>query len=276
MAERRNREPHRMLLTGSTGKIGAPTAEALEQAGYMVVGFDADAGDDVRDSAALDERMRGCAAVAHLAAIPDDDLAPPHEIIDTNVFGTWAVLAAAERTGVDRVVVFSSIQATGLYAGEGRAPDYLPLDEDHATYALSPYSVSKLVGEEMCRAFSNATGIPTVCLRPPFVVAEEEIADLRQQFSRQEKADWRERTWCHVRDVADAVVCALRADTSGSVVLFLSADDVAGYTPAVELAQAAGAPWHGADDRFASLVDASRAKDVLGWRPRYRWPREER
>lgn len=270
----RNSEPPRVLVTGHTGKIGAPAAGALEAAGFTVVGFDAADGDDVRDTAALDERLRGCRYVTHLAAIPNDEDGAAHEIIDTNVFGTWAVLHAAGRAGVERVVSFSSIQATGLYEDDAPPPDYLPLDEGHRSYARSAYSVSKLLGEDMCRGFTNATRIASVCIRPPFVVAPEEIHDLRRDFAGQDAPDWRQRAWCDVRDVAAAVVAALQAPLDGHDVVFVSADDVAGDTPTAELAQAAGAPWRGATDTFAALVDAGRARQRLGWHPRHVWPRD--
>lgn len=263
----------RVLVTGHTGKIGAPTAAAIAAAGYETVGFDAAFGDDVREVGVLAERIEGCRLVVHLAAIPNDEDGAPHEIIDTNVFGTWAVLSAAERAGVERVVAFSSIQATGLYEDGARPPDYLPLDESHTSYARSAYSVSKLLCEDMCRAFTTATGIPTVCLRPPLVVAPDEFGYWREQHARTPEPDWRLHAWCDVRDAASAAVAALQAPVAGHLVAFVAADDVAGELPSKEVARAAGAPWRGDDDPWAGLVDAGRAKSALGWRPRHRWPR---
>lgn len=269
----RKSKPRAVLVTGYTGKIGAATAVALEERGFEVIGFDADAGDDIRDASALEQRLASCRYVAHLAAIPDDDQGTAREIIDTNVFGSWSVLYAAGRARIEQLVAFSSIQATGLYEDGAPAPEYLPLDESHRSFARSAYSVSKLLGEDMCRGFTNATGIPTLCLRPPFVVSPEEIPDLQLLFAAQAQPDWRQRAWCDVRDVAAAVADALEASLHGHSVAFLSADDVAGDTPTVALAEAVGAPWRGGEGDFEPLIDAARAKELLGWQPRYRWPR---
>jgi UDP-glucose 4-epimerase len=262
----------RVLLTGHEGKIGRPTALALAEAGYDVVGYDIASGDDVRDGDALLEAARGCRYVVHLAAIPRDGLAPPGEVIDINVYGTWNVLAAADACDAERVVVASSIQALGV--SETKAPDYLPLDDDHPSYARSAYAVSKRLVEEMCRAFTAARGISTVCLRPVWVIAPEELEDVRSVLERLDA--WGYRMWVDVRDVASAVVCALECPDPGHVAVLLAAADVAGDRPSQGAAAELGVPWRGGSfdgHPFRSLVDTRRARQALGWEPRYAWPR---
>jgi nucleoside-diphosphate-sugar epimerase len=262
----------RVLLTGHEGKIGRPTAVALARAGYEVIGYDIASGDDVRDGAALREAVRGCRYVIHLAAIPRDALGTPEEIIDINVFGTWNVLAAADECDVERVVVASSIQALGV--SESRPPDYLPLDDDHPSYARSAYAVSKRLVEEMCRAFTAARGISTVCVRPVWVIAPDELEDVRSVLDQLDS--WGYRMWVDVRDVASAVVCALECPDPRHVAVLLAAEDVAGDRPSREAATELGVQWRGGSpdgDPFRSLVDTRRAREVLGWEPRHAWPR---
>ncbi|MDZ8240137.1 MAG: NAD-dependent epimerase/dehydratase family protein [Nostoc sp. ChiQUE01a] len=66
------------------------------------------------------------------------------------------ISSAAAQAKVKRVVFFSSVDALGIFKGE-RKPDYLPLDDNHPCYPTTPYAVSKRLGEEMCRYFTNST-----------------------------------------------------------------------------------------------------------------------
>jgi nucleoside-diphosphate-sugar epimerase len=262
----------RVLLTGHEGKIGRPAARALADAGYDVVGFDIASGGDVRDGAALREAAQGCRYVVHLAAIPRDALGTPEEIMDVNVYGTWNVLAAADACDAARVVVASSIQALGV--SETRPPDYLPLDDDHPSYARSAYAVSKRLVEEMCRAFTAARGITTVCVRPVWVIAPEELDDVRSVIEQLDS--WGYRMWVDVRDVASALVCALECPDPRHIAVLLAADDVAGDRPSREAVADLGVPWRGRPldgDPFRSLVDTRRAREALGWEPHHVWPR---
>jgi UDP-glucose 4-epimerase len=265
----------RVLLTGNEGKIGRPTELALAEAGYEVIGFDIASGGDVRDGPALVEAARGCRFVVHLAAIPRDSLGTPEKIMDVNVYGTWNVLAAADECDVERVVVASSIHALGV--SETRAPDYLPLDDDHPSYARSAYAVSKRLVEEMCRAFTAACGITTICIRPVWVIAPDELEDVRVVL--EELESWGYRMWVDVRDVASAIVCALECPDPKHIAVLLASDDVAGDRPSGDAAAELGVPWRGAavdGDPFHSLVDTTKAREVLGWEPRHRWPRAPR
>lgn len=244
-----------VLLTGHRGKIGAAAETALSAAGHPVIGFDIADGDDVRDLEPLVARGQGASTIVHLAAIPNDD-APAQQVLDTNVFGTWAVLAAAQRLEVERVVVASSIHATGLFE-DGRLPDYLPLDEQHPSYARSAYSTSKLFAEAACASFTRATGVPTICLRPPLVLEPGEAPP--------RELDWRWRSWCDVRDVADAVVRSLHAPLDGHHVVFVASERVLGDVSAADVAAELGVEWRGG----TSLIDTRAARRLLQWEPRF-------
>ena len=86
-----------------------------------------------------------------------------------NVLGTWHVLLAAEAAGVGRVVYFSSGQVFGIAEGE-RLPDYFPVDDAHPRRAMRPYGLSKCLAEDLCAGFTARTGIPSVSLRPAWVL----------------------------------------------------------------------------------------------------------
>jgi nucleoside-diphosphate-sugar epimerase len=269
-----------VLVTGSGGFIGMVVAAHLRLRGYQVVPYDAQDGDDVRDLPALRRAMRGCEAVVHMAALADDDAGPPEDIMAVNVLGTWHVLQAARELDVKRVVSFSSMQVMGTANGY-RRPDYLPVDDDHPLRPSHPYGISKQLGEEMCEDFTSASGIPTVCLRPVMVCDERIYAAVASARARDASAEW-EPFWefgayVDVRDVAAAVELALGRPLSGHSRLLLSAADAWTSAPSRDMARRImpDVPWRGGPeyeaDPYRALVDASRASQLLGWKPRYRW-----
>jgi nucleoside-diphosphate-sugar epimerase len=75
-----------------------------------------------------------------------------------NVAGTVAVLDAAQRAGVRRVVLASS---SSVYGGA----DQVPTPESAPMRPRSPYAVTKLAGEHYARVFWELHGLETVCLR---------------------------------------------------------------------------------------------------------------
>ena len=156
--------PLRILVTGDQGRIGIAVRERLEADGDEVVGFDAAAGDDILDAAAVRRVARGADSIVHLAGLVDDKA---EEIMSVNLLGTWHVLLAAADAGVSRVVYTSSGKALGLLE---REPAYLPVDDAHPGLPSRPYGLSKWLAEQLCESFTNATAIPTICLRPVLVL----------------------------------------------------------------------------------------------------------
>jgi UDP-glucose 4-epimerase len=103
---------------------------------------------DIRDRSALDEAVRGCEIVFHLAAqssvmgaIQDAEYS-----CATNVLGTFQVLQAARHAGVKRVVFTSSREVYG-------EPENVPVPETASLQPKNPYGASKAAGEMYCRVF---------------------------------------------------------------------------------------------------------------------------
>lgn len=231
-----------VLLTGSSGQVGSALLPALQEAGWDVTTFDIADGQDVRDILAVGDAVRGCNAVVHAAAIAHDSSGTPAGIMATNVLGTWHVLMAAEAAGVERVVVFSSAQVFGYAEGEnGGEPLYRPVDDQHPRRAARPYGLSKRLLEDMCEAWTQRTGTPTVVLRPVLVLTDETLAHWSEDEAEL-------GAYVHVDDVASAVVCSLRASLD--------------------------------DERHVRLTlcgpgdyDTSAAARAIGWRATRGWPR---
>src|SRR3954447_25090807 len=165
------------LVTGGAGVIGSHIVERLLAAGQDVRVLDnlstghrsnlsRVSGEvelltrDLRDLPSVQQAMRGCSAVVHLAALPSvprsiHDAAATHH---ANATGTLNVLLAARDAGVSRVVFASSSSVYGAAAG-------LPKRESLTPLPISPYAVSKLAAEHYCRSFFEVFGLETVALR---------------------------------------------------------------------------------------------------------------
>jgi len=175
MTPARTGEP--VLVTGGAGFIGSHLADALVAAGNRVRVLDnfttgrrenlAHLGGsvevveaDLRDPAACREACAGVSLVFHQAALGSvpRSMEDPATSIAVNVTGTANVFAAARDAGVRRVVYASSSSVYG-------DSDRLPKREGEEGEPLSPYALSKVMGEELARAFGRCFGLETVGLR---------------------------------------------------------------------------------------------------------------
>jgi UDP-glucose 4-epimerase len=164
------------LVTGGAGFIGSHVAAALLARGDKVrildnfstgrwenlsalAGADVIEG-DVRSYHTVREAVDGVHFVLHQAALPSvpRSIRDPITSNDVNVVGTLNVLNASRDAKVARLVYASS---SSIY---GRNPE-LPKREDMMPLPISPYAVSKLAGENYCRAFTDMYGFETVVLR---------------------------------------------------------------------------------------------------------------
>ena len=114
----------------------------------------------VLDPCAIEEAFQGVSHVLHLAAIASvqRSVEAPLRCHQVNTEGTLRVLLAAREHGVRRVVLASS---SAVY---GDAPG-LPKRESMQPDPLSPYALTKQVGEVYGRIFSSIMGLGVVSLR---------------------------------------------------------------------------------------------------------------
>jgi nucleoside-diphosphate-sugar epimerase len=254
---------------------------ALALVGHEAVGIDLVAGHDVRDIADIERMSRGCDAVVRLAAVDepveDPDLAEfgpvttgtDAQVFETNVLGMVNVLRAVELHGLRRVVAMSSADVLGCFGGRGR-PAYLPLDDRYPTRPDGLYGLSKWLAEQMCAAVTAATGICTVCLRPPGVFNEEIYAVVRR--ARRDNPEfewspiWEYGAFVDVRDLAAAVERAMTAPLTGHHRLLLCAADISSAEHSARVLADRILPdveWRGGpeyeDDPFRALVETAGA-----------------
>ena len=165
------------LVTGGAGFIGSHIAERLVRDGHTVrvlddfssgkeTNLDSFRKDieiingDIRDADLVKRATRGVEIVFHEAALGS----VPRSVVDplttheVNMTGTLNVFLAARDAGVKRVVYASS---SSIY---GETP-VLPKREDMIPQPLSPYALSKLVGEHYASVFKQIYGFEIVSLR---------------------------------------------------------------------------------------------------------------
>jgi len=238
---------------------------------------------DIRNVLDIRRAVAGVDAVVHLAAIAHDRRGGDDEVFASNVQGTWNVLLACRESAVPRVVYMSSINSLGNFGGH-RPSAYLPIDDAYAHHPQTPYQMSKHLAEELCRAFSDAYGLTTLCLRPVFVAFPETYARWREYRGPWRKEWGKGDYWAYVdvRDVCEAVARSLRVEGVAHEAFILAAPDTTIEVPTAELVAEfyPDTPWtvdraeYLAEDPFRSLLDCSHAERVLGWKPARSWRRD--
>jgi len=172
------------LVTGAAGFIGSHLTEALLAKDAEVIGIDAlCANYDIRfkrenlsslekkkgfsliegdiNDLDLDGILEGVDYVFHLAAwagVRDSWDSLFDSYVDANIRATQRLCEAARNKGVRRFVYASSSSVYG-------ETQQLPMSETHPTCPVSPYGVTKLSGEALCRLYRSNFGLPVVALR---------------------------------------------------------------------------------------------------------------
>lgn len=289
----------RVLVTGAAGLLGRFVVDELLQHGYEVRGFDRRRGHadiewhvgDVTDAAAVCKAVRGARSVLHIAAIPNIWSGDGATIMRVNTLGTYNVFAAAEGEGIGRVVFCSSDSVIGYTVREGKMlpPRYAPVDLAHPLLATDPYAVSKVLGEDLARAYA-LRGMSVLALRTVFVAYPEMAAEIVARA--RDPANYRGPAaggpssagggplHHHIdpRDLAVAFRLALELPMrSGEFDQFFLAADVTLYPePTVErLHRLHGGSVEIRDpglyqrNPFAPLYDLTHAADRLGFNPQF-------
>jgi UDP-glucose 4-epimerase len=247
-----------------------------------LAGVDAELAEgDIRDAPALDAAVAGMQAVIHLAAAGSvvASVEDPVTNFDVNVLGTFRVLDAARRAGVERTVQAST---GGALIGDATPP----VDESSLPKPISPYGASKLAGEGYAHAFAKAYGLRTVALRFANVYGpwSERKRGAMTMFFRAIQAGEQiviygdgsaSRDYTHVDDISRALELALERDVPGGTVLHIASGV---ETTVSELASlccaAAGVPDHPVEYRPKRAGEVDRnfasydlAQKMLGYAP---------
>ncbi|MCW2500032.1 MAG: epimerase [Frankiales bacterium] len=280
----------RVLVTGSQGKVGRFTCEALVAAGHEVTGVDVARPTydrplpgswhyqqaDLTSAGDAYAVVRGADAVVHCAAIPEPTANPPHTVFSNNLMSTFNMLEAAVRLGVTRFVNVSSETVPGYFFPERPVlPVYVPVDEEHPIAPQDPYALSKHFGEQLMDAAVRRSDIRCISIRPSWVQTPDNYArnlgPLLRDHSETSAGLW---SYIDVEDLADAMVLAVDSGLPGHEVFYIaSPDNVGGRDFAAAMHEHYGdavavRPLSRLD---ASGISCAKAERLLGYRPTRSW-----
>jgi nucleoside-diphosphate-sugar epimerase len=288
------------LVTGAAGFIGSHLCEALLEAGHDVEGLDAfipyypravkesnlasaraqprfrfHALDLRHDK--LDHVVAGAEVVFHLAAMPGLSRSwTDFELYEScNVLATRRLLEAIVLRGKPRRLVYGSTSSVyGRFASG---------DESLPTKPISPYGVTKLAAEHLCRAYSEAHGLPVVVLRYFSVYGPRQRPDMGyHQFIQAMLAGeqvvvtgdgLQVRGNTYVSDCVAATMAAVQAN-AGEIYNVGGGETATVWDILHRLESLAGRPAvvrrepaRPGDQRY-TFADTARLRSHLGWEPR--------
>ncbi len=287
------------LVTGAAGFIGSHLCERLLNRGHAVVGVDAfipyyprTAKEanlaavlgqrdftfhalDLRHDA-LDGLLDGVAAVFHLAAMPGLAMSwTDFALYQTcNLTATQRLLEAARgRAELHRFIYASTSSVYGRFSSGDEAIPVRP---------ISPYGVTKLAAENLCRAFAEEYGLPLVTLRYFSVYGPRQRPDMGYHrfiaalLNKQPVTVYGDglqvRGNTYVADCVEATAAALEAPV-GEVYNVGGGEAVTVWEVLRKLETITGRqadvrqePVRAGDQRY-TFADTTRITRHLGWRP---------
>lgn len=169
--------PAYALVTGGAGFIGSHIVEALVAKGVRVRVLDnLSSGNldnlatvknniefmhgDIRDATTCKQATAGVSYIFHTAALVSvpGSIENPKRCHQINVIGTQTLLDAAAAQPIPPSIVFSSSSA--VYGIRDT-----PCSESDRLNPCSPYAESKVLGEQLCKSYSETTNTPCVSFR---------------------------------------------------------------------------------------------------------------
>ncbi|MCU1355076.1 MAG: galE1 [Acidimicrobiales bacterium] len=288
------------VVTGAAGFVGSALAHRLLADGATVLGIDSLTkayeverkvaniesltGDehfklfyaDLLDTD-LEAILDGADVVFHLAG--QASVAPSWgssfgDYARNNVETTQTLLEACTRVGVQRVVYASSSSVYGNAVT-------VPTPETVLPQPVSPYGVTKLAAEHLCRAYTLERGLPTTSLRLFTVYGPNQRPDMCFHKLCEAVVDQRPftvngdgsatRDFTYVDDIVDAFVRA--ADCGWNGVMNIGGGNSVSLSQVLDTMTALGGPidiTYGPakpGDARDTSADVSLAGSVLGYRP---------
>jgi dihydroflavonol-4-reductase len=173
------------FVTGATGFVGSHVARVLAEQGAdlrLLIRSGSDLANlqglkadrvvgDLRDPASIEKAMAGCDVVFHVAADYRLWVRDPEQMYRANVEGTRAILDAARKNGVRRVVYTSSVATMGFTSNGRPADEDSPVSLDHM---IGHYKRSKFMAEQVAIDVGRG-GMDVVVVNPSTPVGAQDI-----------------------------------------------------------------------------------------------------
>jgi len=225
----------KIFITGGCGFIGSHLIERLVKEGYQLRIFDnlhrnavqyTNVLDnpnvefikgDITDQKHLEDAMKGCDMVIHMAAIAGVSSYHkfPAKTVQVNLIGTFYVLEALKKNNIKRFIDMSTSEVFGTEVIEANENSYLRIGPPHDK--RWSYAVSKIAGEQMIYRYSEEYNWDVTIVRPfniygPRQVGEGAISNFCRWAIDGEnlKIDGigcSIRSWCYITDFIEALMC---------------------------------------------------------------------
>jgi len=288
----------RVFFTGGSGKAGKWAIRHLMAQGHHVVNVDqvpsgldcpellidlCDAGQVIGamsqfvDTSELDAGtgIPVYDAVVHFAAIPRVMIGTDAECFRQNTLTTYNVIEAATKLGIRKVIFASSETTYAVCFAHGELkPDFVPIDETHATVPHDSYAMSKVCNEMTARSFQARTGADVYGLRINNVIEPHEYADMFPNFIK-DPALRRRNIFAYIdaRDLGHMVDCCLRTDGLGYEVFNVSNDDTSVDITSDQVIERfyQGVEVRGKMGLNETFFSNKKAKNLVGFKPAHSW-----
>ena len=288
----------RVFFTGGSGKAGKWAIRHLMAQGHHVVNVDqvpsgldcpellidlCDSGQVIGamsqfvDTSELDAGtgIPVYDAVVHFAAIPRVMIGTDAECFRQNTLTTYNVIEAATKLGIRKVIFASSETTYAVCFAHGELkPDFVPIDETHATVPHDSYAMSKVCNEMTARSFQARTGADVYGLRINNVIEPHEYADMFPNFIK-DPALRRRNIFAYIdaRDLGHMVDCCLRTDGLGYEVFNVSNDDTSVDITSDQVIERfyQGVEVRGKMGLNETFFSNKKAKNLVGFKPAHSW-----
>ena len=293
----------RVLVTGSSGRLGPYVVAELERAGHDLVLFSRRAPPPEwghwpwvqGDITVFEDCQRAMAggfdAVQHLAAQPGPTDHPDMRAraqerglafdatMRTNIMGLYYLLQAALAADVGIFVMTGSNCALGHGFRISDKPfplRYLPVDEEHPSDPHDSYSYSKLAGETLLASYTSAYGMRTYAVRAAGITPEVRRRAMAENVKP--VGGWNPWMWCWVgsEDVASAhrLLMEKSHEIEPHGAFYCNGDDTSVLEPSVELVKTFNPdllPLVRELEGNASFISNFKLRRSVGWEPQTSW-----
>ena len=294
----------KIMVTGGAGLIGLEVCHQLAEQGHKVHMFDL--GEQISrikhltkgniklfygsilDPTSLRTAMAKCDVVIHLAALLGVKSSEKERLhcIEININGTKNVLDCAVQQRIKKIIFASSSEVYG-------EPIENPITEQSITQGKTVYAVTKLAGEELCKAYAQIYPINYTILRyfncyGPYQVAQFVITKFIHNVMHSKPpiiyGNGRQiRSYTYVSDIAKATIISAFNDKSNSEIINIgsgdrpiSLNDLARMVIKIGDKDGVLSPeycrdFNGSDrnegrEIFERFCIATKAKSLLGWK----------
>lgn len=289
----------RILFTGGSGKAGRHVITYLLEQGHRVMNVDQVPLDlpevhnliaDVTDSGQMfnalssycgfDEMDPGHGmpkfdAVVHFAAVPRILINPDNETFRVNTMGTYNVIEAAVKLGIQKIVIASSETTYGICFSDGLTnPHSLPLEEDYDVDPMDSYGLSKVINEKTARSFQRRSGYDIYALRIGNVIEPHEYETLFPHYFKHPEVR-RRNAFCYIdaRDLGQIVDLCLKKNGLGFQVFNAGNNNNSATIPSKELAERffPGVPITRDLGEHEALFSNKKIREILDFKEQHNW-----